>query len=136
MSSPKPNLSQSGLARGLFYACLAGMLLLAVWWSTQVIGTATSAKATPTRTAPTPATNADRLAKPPLSASQASTQLGQGTLLYWGVCMACHGDRGQGLTNEWRAVYGEDQNCWASSATLPIIRRKALPSQKVRCLRQ
>jgi quinol-cytochrome oxidoreductase complex cytochrome b subunit/mono/diheme cytochrome c family protein len=63
---------------------------------------------------PTPATNADRLAKPMLSAPQDPTQLDQGALVYWGVCMACHGDHGEGLTNEWRAVYGEDQNCWAS----------------------
>jgi hypothetical protein len=28
--------------------------------------------------------------------------------------MACHGDRGQGLTDEWRAEWGEDANCWQS----------------------
>jgi hypothetical protein len=29
--------------------------------------------------------------------------------------MACHGDRGQGLTYEWRAQYGsKDMNCWQS----------------------
>jgi hypothetical protein len=29
--------------------------------------------------------------------------------------MVCHGDRGQGLTEEWRAVAGqEDMNCWQS----------------------
>ncbi len=55
-----------------------------------------------------------RLARPILSSPQNPTQLDQGALVYWGICMACHGDRGQGLTNEWRAVYGEDQNCWAS----------------------
>jgi hypothetical protein len=28
--------------------------------------------------------------------------------------MVCHGDRGQGLTDEWRAVWETDhQNCWA-----------------------
>jgi hypothetical protein len=28
--------------------------------------------------------------------------------------MPCHGDRGQGLTDEWRATWVEDhQNCWA-----------------------
>ena len=111
-SSPKPGLSRSGLARGLFYACLAGMLLLIGWWSYRTIGTAATSQATPTRPAPTPASNAERLAKPALAAQ--ASQLGQGAALYWGVCMACHGDRGQGLTNEWRAVFGEDQNCWTS----------------------
>lgn len=27
--------------------------------------------------------------------------------------MPCHGDRGQGLTDEFRSLYVEDQNCWA-----------------------
>jgi len=38
-----------------------------------------------------------------------------GAVKYWGVCMACHGDRGQGLTDEWRERgFGEDMNCWQS----------------------
>lgn len=33
--------------------------------------------------------------------------------MYWLNCQPCHGDRGQGLTDEWRAQYPpEDQNCW------------------------
>lgn len=32
---------------------------------------------------------------------------------YWHHCMPCHGDKGQGLTDEWRAVWEPDhQNCW------------------------
>jgi hypothetical protein len=27
--------------------------------------------------------------------------------------MPCHGDRGQGLTDEFRRLYVEDANCWA-----------------------
>jgi len=27
--------------------------------------------------------------------------------------MTCHGDRGQGLTDEFRSLYVEHQNCWA-----------------------
>lgn len=31
------------------------------------------------------------------------------------VCSACHGDRGQGLTAEWRSTWApQDQNCWQS----------------------
>lgn len=34
---------------------------------------------------------------------------------WWMVCMACHGDAGQGLTDEWRlTAFGEDEFCWAS----------------------
>ncbi|HLB64898.1 MAG TPA: c-type cytochrome [Anaerolineales bacterium] len=53
-----------------------------------------------------------RLAPPavPADASQADN----GALTYYLICMACHGDRGQGLTDEWREVYGEDSNCWRS----------------------
>jgi quinol-cytochrome oxidoreductase complex cytochrome b subunit len=39
----------------------------------------------------------------------------KGAAKYWAVCMACHGDRGQGLTDEWRKRgFGEDMNCWQS----------------------
>lgn len=59
---------------------------------------------------PTPQ-SADRLAAPLLPAHP--TQLEWGRYLYWLNCMACHGDRGQGLTVEFRALYVEDENCWA-----------------------
>jgi quinol-cytochrome oxidoreductase complex cytochrome b subunit len=115
MSSQQSSPSQSGLARGLFFACLVGMLLLTGWWAYGLIGKYGSPKAalssTPT---PSPDPNADRLAKPVLISPQNPTQLDQGALLYWGVCLTCHGDRGQGLTDEWRAVFGGDENCWTS----------------------
>jgi hypothetical protein len=41
-------------------------------------------------------------------------QADKGSVVYWAICMACHADQGQGLTQEWRAVWGTDQNCWAS----------------------
>ncbi len=47
--------------------------------------------------------------------SNPPTQVEAGHLIFWGVCMACHGSQGQGLTDEWRqAAFGEDNNCWAS----------------------
>jgi mono/diheme cytochrome c family protein len=54
---------------------------------------------------------ADRLAEPPLPENP--TQFERGRYLYWLNCMPCHGDRGQGLTAEFRSLYVEDQNCWA-----------------------
>ena len=58
---------------------------------------------------PTP--TIDRLAPPPTVASP--TQADEGARLYWLNCQPCHGDRGQGLTDEWRAQYPEeDRNCW------------------------
>lgn len=53
----------------------------------------------------------DRLAQPLLPESP--TQVDTGRYLYYFHCMPCHGDRGQGLTDEWREVWIEDhQNCW------------------------
>jgi hypothetical protein len=53
----------------------------------------------------------DRLAEPVLPESP--TQVDFGRSLYYFHCMPCHGDRGQGLTDEWRQVWVEDhQNCW------------------------
>lgn len=53
-----------------------------------------------------------RLAGPGLSENPA--QADKGSIVYWQICMACHGDRGQGLTDEWRDAWGEDKNCWSS----------------------
>lgn len=42
-------------------------------------------------------------------------QIDKGAVLYWLVCIPCHGDKGQGLTEEWREVFGpEEKNCWQS----------------------
>ena len=55
----------------------------------------------------------DRLAPPPTV--YPPTQADLGAQVFYLVCMACHGDRGQGLTEEWRgALDPADQNCWQS----------------------
>jgi quinol-cytochrome oxidoreductase complex cytochrome b subunit/mono/diheme cytochrome c family protein len=94
---------------------LGGFLLLAFFWAPAEAaspfdsGTAT---ATPFPAA-TPTFDMARLDKPQVS--DPPSQLDVGALEYWGVCMACHGDKGQGLTDEWRyAAFGEDNNCWVS----------------------
>lgn len=44
-----------------------------------------------------------------------NSQIDKGAALYWLVCIPCHGDKGQGLTEEWREVFGpEEKNCWQS----------------------
>jgi mono/diheme cytochrome c family protein len=44
-----------------------------------------------------------------------ATQADVGAQIYRLVCKACHGDRGQGLTEEWRATWNPaDRNCWQS----------------------
>lgn len=60
-------------------------------------------------TTPTP----DRLAEPTLPA--APSQADHGAQVYWLSCMPCHGDTGQGLTDEFRATYPpEEEYCWES----------------------
>lgn len=55
----------------------------------------------------------DRMAEPIMPPNPAQADLG--TVVYWLTCMACHGDKGQGLTDEWRVSWGpEEMNCWQS----------------------
>jgi hypothetical protein len=58
---------------------------------------------------PTP----DRLAPPAMP--ETPSQADYGAKEFWSRCLPCHGDRGQGLTDEFRQTYPpEDQNCWMS----------------------
>ena len=55
----------------------------------------------------------DRLAEPTLPA--VPSQADHGAQVYWLSCMPCHGDQGQGLTDEFRATYPpEEEYCWES----------------------
>lgn len=68
---------------------------------------------------PTPTFNVGRLEKPILD-DASSEQLKKGALIYWGICMTCHGDHGQGLTDEWRNAFGtQERNCWQSGCHGP-----------------
>lgn len=68
------------------------------------MGTADSAQADATATP-------NRLAQPTLPASP--SQADYGAQVYWLTCLPCHGDKGQGLTDEFRTTYPpEDRYCW------------------------
>jgi hypothetical protein len=68
-----------------------------------------TALSTAPQTMPTP----DRLAQPTLPTSP--SQADYGAQEFWFQCLPCHGDRGQGLTEEFRETYpSEDRNCWES----------------------
>lgn len=55
----------------------------------------------------------DPFAEPPLSENPSELELGIHT--YWHYCMPCHGDVGQGLTDEFRMLWEDThQNCWAA----------------------
>lgn len=52
---------------------------------------------------------------PPPTLPENPTQADLGEQTYYQVCLACHGNWGQGLTDEWREIgFGEDANCWQS----------------------
>lgn len=61
----------------------------------------------------TPVPTQDRLAEPTLPPSP--SQADHGSQVYWLSCLPCHGDKGQGLTDEFRKIYPpEEENCWES----------------------
>jgi cytochrome c5 len=46
---------------------------------------------------------------------QGLAQADAGAKIYGDWCITCHGDRGQGLTDAWRATWDpQHQNCWQS----------------------
>ena len=62
---------------------------------------------------PIPTSIAANLDKPVLPENP--TLADKGAQVFWWYCMACHGNKGQGLTDEWReSAFGEDMNCWVS----------------------
>jgi quinol-cytochrome oxidoreductase complex cytochrome b subunit len=61
----------------------------------------------------TPTFDSTRLAQPPTVYPPA--QADTGAQIYWGMCMSCHGDKGQGLTEDWANSFPpEEKNCWDS----------------------
>ncbi len=85
---------------------VAGLLLIQTLQTSTVYGQA--------ETTPTPRVNRlEELAEPTLPPDPGQADLG--AQAYWLHCMPCHGQRGQGLTDEFRDLYPpEDQNCWNS----------------------
>ncbi len=90
--------------------CLALLLVLGIGW---LAGSAGAAAPPPAAAAAQHTGTPDRLAAPPTVENP--SQADEGAQLFWLHCQPCHGDVGQGLTEDWRAQYPpEDQNCWAS----------------------
>lgn len=84
------------------FPILAALVVIGILWPLS-LSTVLAQEATPTY---------DPLVEPTLPPNPTELELGQN--LYWHWCMTCHGDLGQGLTDEWRSVWVDDhQNCWA-----------------------
>ena len=96
------------LAAAPFLAILAALTGTASGSSPEAVSTANASTPAPPITA---TATVDRLAAPPTV--EHPTQADDGAQLFWLHCQPCHGDRGQGLTDEWREQYPpEDRNCW------------------------
>ncbi len=88
----------------LFFIPFAALLLALAWLASPHAPAAAQMRPTP---------NSSRLA--PWPTVYPPTQADLGAQEYYQRCMVCHGDRGQGLTDEWRgALDPADQNCWQS----------------------
>ena len=59
---------------------------------------------------PAPTPTYDPLAQPELPPNPTDIEMGR--YLFWRHCMPCHGDVGQGLTDEFRALWEDHANCW------------------------
>lgn len=96
------------IRHGICSRWILGTLLAILFACTSAPSRAGTGLTTTGSPTPTP----DPLAEPALPANP--TQVEQGRHLYWLNCMPCHGDRGQGLTPEFRSLWEEGhQNCWA-----------------------
>ena len=83
---------------------------------------------TGSNTGPLPAATPtyDPLVEPPLPPAPSQLELGRN--LYWHWCMPCHGDRGQGLTDEFRLIWEPDhQDCWARGCHGGLPRDEGFP---------
>jgi hypothetical protein len=85
--------------------------------------------ASPTTVRPSPTPDMSRLDEPPLPPN--ATQYERGRHLFWLNCAACHGDRGQGLTDEYRSLYVEDANCWARGCHAGHNEDKGFPIPRI-----
>jgi cytochrome c5 len=93
-------------------AILLGWLVLALTGFTTGSPTGVAVDPTATPASMMPSVE-DRLSRPTLPAQPNQADLG--SQVYYYVCMACHGDQGQGLTPEWIASWEiGDKPCWQS----------------------
>lgn len=94
-------------------AAICSLLLLLGWFYTSTVAAQDEGN-NPSPTDDRPMDDIrDRLAPPPISDPPTSVESGH--YEYYLYCMVCHGDRGQGLTEEWRnAGDPADANCWQS----------------------
>jgi quinol-cytochrome oxidoreductase complex cytochrome b subunit/mono/diheme cytochrome c family protein len=100
------------MRRALFFAVTSALTL--AFLASHLTGTSIALRQpTTVPAAVTPTFDASRLAQPPTVYPPA--QADTGAQIYWGMCLSCHGDKGQGLTEDWLNSFPpEERNCWDS----------------------
>jgi len=110
-AAPRP--SATGLRTGALRLVMLVPITLAAGFTFSLGAPASSSDAPssgPQTATPTP--EPDPLAIPTHPENPGPLDVGRVTYYY--NCMPCHGDKGQGLTDEWRLVWEEDhQDCWS-----------------------
>ena len=93
---------------GLSFSLATLLVLLVLVKPTPIFGAPPEEEPTPK-----PVVIDPRMAKPIVPENARLAEKGE--LIYWQFCLACHGDKGQGLTEEFRSMaYQDDMNCWQS----------------------
>jgi len=98
------------LRKVLVFVVLMGIIAISVFLASS---SAAAFEIPSTPSAIQPTFDPTRLAQPPTAMPPA--QADNGAQAYWSMCMSCHGDHGQGLTDAWRDSYGDEyRDCWQS----------------------
>ena len=102
--------------RRAFIPAILGILIFGgTFLSSVFMGTSTALQQATTTAVfqPTPTFDPSRLGQPPTVNPPAQSDPGE--QIYWGMCMTCHGDKGQGLTEDWLNSFPPgERNCWDS----------------------
>lgn len=118
-ATPSTTPNKNRLLRALLVMLIGSLLLVMSLLTTPAAQASSQVQVTTTPPLqPTPTFDLRRLEKPTLAPDN-TEQIKKGSILYWGICLTCHGDRGQGMTEEWRDAYGDDRNCWQAGCHGP-----------------
>jgi quinol-cytochrome oxidoreductase complex cytochrome b subunit len=98
------------LRKILFFVVLMGIIAISAFLASS---SASAFDITSTPSAFQSTFDPTRLAQP--ATVMPPAQADNGAQAFWSMCKSCHGDLGQGLTDEWRESYSvEYRNCWQS----------------------
>ena len=110
------------MRRAIFFIATGILTFGFAFLASNFTGTSTALQqstATPTISS-TPTFDSSRLDQPPTVYPPA--QADTGAQIYWGMCMSCHGDKGQGLTEDWVNSFPPEERIVGTRAVMPATR--------------